>query len=1037
MRRPLTPIGRCSRRLRRRLEIEEELALAWRIKIRRKFLEPDPAVKIRGGRWVIPASFAVPGPFWDRPTSPQGYVSFHFRWTTVSRDSSGKSVISDSRGKIQHKQSSPGDHDKYIAREDAVMTISPDNFDGYAARIAAAGSSTGPVEVALMTNISRDPEVRANFWSAVHATARKAGPDRLILEPSRASQKDWKVLAAADNVPSGIREIAAQFAAGSQSRKIELPMTAEEAASAIELICSSIPAADRKKGPVRFARGRKGRTQYRLETELPHGLDDAARVRIMVRMAEEVEATGAMYTLVIHEPDAHNDLRNYHLHLIAHDRPACLIDGKWDFTIATPVQGQSGRMNFKERRNKIVIPTLRTSSNRGDFDAFLKALRHKFADFCNAELREAGNTRLFDPRSYIEMGIDREPTQKLGTRLAPLEAAGVATVKGCLNAEIIWSYELQTRVNNCAPSRETRQETLDGLRVSIDRLTPSDPRAANAYFALDRAIKAAQFLDLVEPELAEYDVTLAMARARPMKTIDQCSRILNELEAGGGSSTDRRNKNRILRRRDEAAEFLKTIEQIDRENQNVFADQGPLIAEAHSDLMAAANFIGNLASLMRSSASETISSLPSTTQIDTPSTSTPMIPVSTAPKLETASAATGPTVKPMTSPTTPHPQLDLASVIARIVDDRLIVLGPEHHDGAGYRAAGVTRAELQILRDPDNMGQAQAELAEIARNQIDLIRRTHLLHQSYGAVNSANTSRGATRPATTPSSPLEILQDYRQHPLAARLMCWETPELEHSSDKKPSLWRRVRSMIGETVSDFENQPELRIEMGLEATSPVLEPRPVLPAIQPAAPSRDEAISAYAAEITTNPEVAFLLIEGKPRVDPSSVPDWKWCVHAFEDHEEVRKAVGDRWEKEQKKTQAVERHQQLVDQHRARRRAQLVAAFEAGDLIARKDNGRWIINGQDEDLRYLAGQWCDHPEIASVLENSARSPRPISPTLANTVPNQSDAEKPDPNLLGFRMAATPAISSQSPASTPSENDILTEQNWFINKGGKGR
>src|SRR5690606_28610704 len=100
MSRLLTPVGHCSRRLRRKLEIEEEMALAWRIKVRRREPEGNSLKNIKGGRWNIAPSFAVPGPFGDRPTSPDGHVSFHFAITTVSKSSNGKSVVANSRGKV-------------------------------------------------------------------------------------------------------------------------------------------------------------------------------------------------------------------------------------------------------------------------------------------------------------------------------------------------------------------------------------------------------------------------------------------------------------------------------------------------------------------------------------------------------------------------------------------------------------------------------------------------------------------------------------------------------------------------------------------------------------------------------------------------------------------------------------------------------------------------------------------------------------------------------------------------------------------------
>src|SRR5690349_13669595 len=134
MLRTLTPIGHCSARLRRKLEIDEEIALAWRIKVRKPNSDAEPSKTRKGGRWYIAPDFTVPGPFWQRPESPDGRVSFHFAWTTVSKSAAGKSVVADSRGKVSETDRLPSDHDKYVSRDGAVMTIGPAEFDRYTAR---------------------------------------------------------------------------------------------------------------------------------------------------------------------------------------------------------------------------------------------------------------------------------------------------------------------------------------------------------------------------------------------------------------------------------------------------------------------------------------------------------------------------------------------------------------------------------------------------------------------------------------------------------------------------------------------------------------------------------------------------------------------------------------------------------------------------------------------------------------------------------------------------------------------------------------
>src|SRR3546814_18954759 len=72
-------------------------------------------------------------------------------------------------------------------------------------------------------------------------------------------------------------------------------------------------------------------------------------------------------------------------------------------------------------------------------DLFIPSLRRKFASITNTVLQARGIHRRLDPRKYTEMGIDRTPTDHLGTKAAALEAIGVPTAVGQLNAMANWS----------------------------------------------------------------------------------------------------------------------------------------------------------------------------------------------------------------------------------------------------------------------------------------------------------------------------------------------------------------------------------------------------------------------------------------------------------------------------------------------------------------------------------------------------------------------------------------------------------------------
>src|SRR5690606_33177778 len=201
-------------------------------------------------------------------------------------------------------------------------------------------------------------------------------------------------------------------------------VTAEHAGKLIKQ-AMSMPGFDHSLPPLEFKSGRGGRIQTRFVAELPHEVTPEDRALIVqnfcdhlggLRTVRDADGTerkvGMMYTAVIHAPDAHNDSRNYHLHIVAHDRPARYLDehGMWDFEVEE-VYGRPGsgslRTRHPHRQNKIGEVTQhksRTGKENSGKD-FIPAMRADFAKITNAVLKARGIERRYDPRKYTEMGI--------------------------------------------------------------------------------------------------------------------------------------------------------------------------------------------------------------------------------------------------------------------------------------------------------------------------------------------------------------------------------------------------------------------------------------------------------------------------------------------------------------------------------------------------------------------------------------------------------------------------------------------------------
>src|SRR3546814_14676967 len=87
-----------------------------------------------------------------------------------------------------------------------------------------------------------------------------------------------------------------------------------------------------------------------------------------------------------------NDLRNYHLHIVAHDRPAKFLSefGQWDFEVEERYNHKGeDRIRWPHRQNKIgqvSQGSKKTGVENSGID-FIPSLRRKFASITNTVLQ--------------------------------------------------------------------------------------------------------------------------------------------------------------------------------------------------------------------------------------------------------------------------------------------------------------------------------------------------------------------------------------------------------------------------------------------------------------------------------------------------------------------------------------------------------------------------------------------------------------------------------------------------------------------------
>ncbi|QAY80220.1 MobA/MobL family protein [Sphingosinicella sp. BN140058] len=579
-----------------RRQQEEEMIL--QIGKRKPKLERDE-VRLPGGRarWAMEPDYKAPSPLIDRPRTAAGATSFHFSYIPVNKTASPTVGGQPLEGRVGRAKTAALDHSKYIERDGAAEVsrgaqhaayVERDDVVEHAASRMAAdprgvaegliGEAPTTDEVAIMgdrpefrngvpsifSNISEDPFERQEFWRAVERIEREPKVHELLLDPEILPAW-WAELRHYSFPDAGFKEHALQVQAAYQdylaspdAERGKKPFKAKPFISTAERAGKIIAAArgmakyDERLSPLEFKSGRGGRTQIRFVAELPYEISAEDRALIVQNFCDylgnleqrsredgTVGKVGLMYTAVIHAPDAHNDSRNYHLHIVAYDRPARFIpeEGLWDFEYAEHFDHKGeARVRHPFRQNKIEDPTRGDKRKERRWDEnFVKRHRMKFAEITNRVLKARGVQRRIDARRYTEMGIDRTPTEHLGTKAAALESIGVPTTVGKLNAIAIWSdaeRSIERQAKESEKAYKTTQHELDNLARTVGRVDPAHP-AMTQYRAL--TAERARLVESVADdrrEIMTFDHLEAKAKSRAIRTRQTCLQYLTDIQKG-------------------------------------------------------------------------------------------------------------------------------------------------------------------------------------------------------------------------------------------------------------------------------------------------------------------------------------------------------------------------------------------------------------------------------------------------------------------------------------------------------------------------
>lgn len=563
----------------------------------------------RRNRFSLPPSFSKPSPLGGR-SETAGPRPFHLSFEQVSRPSKAASSTGAGGGR---QSAQPGfDHAKYVERDGAAEVIAAADGEAYVTRPGAVETieafqvetrsedeprsgvpeldvlGSAPVVgglLAVVSNISDDPGERQHFWKMVQEHERQTRTASIRADPAN-SADFWTKLPEDTLLNRELhRELLSERqryvehqASGSgrfKPKAIKVPI--EKAASyAHAMRC--VGGWDDKTPPVKV-RSREARVQTRHGFELPAAFTPEERLealRSICRMLERVEKdehgrwVGWMYTAVVHAPDGNNDARNFHVHVLAYDRPCRYLPeyAEWDFAVSETYdhRGQT-RTRFPHRQPKLV--TVSQSGRAKDRQGhalhgregvgrnYIPHLRAQVATVVN-EIADRSNYPVrYHPGTNEDCGIDRGSTEHLGDD-HKREQIGIATDRGNRNAEIIWNDEAR------ALRQRHKHDEADvaALLIRADdatKITMTPAISEELLLLRQYVFEQAKSVQADRAELDLLDLAERKARSRAEVVQRYCT---EQLEMRASSTERARDIEPVERRLAEARAFLAELDRL-------------------------------------------------------------------------------------------------------------------------------------------------------------------------------------------------------------------------------------------------------------------------------------------------------------------------------------------------------------------------------------------------------------------------------------------------------------------------------------------
>lgn len=223
------------------------------------------------------------------------------------------------------------------------------------------------------------------------------------------------------------------------------------------------------------------RVQLRIQAELPCEADPAELRALTSRFCRVFEERRLPYWAVVHLPheDEGSDGRNVHLHVVYVDRP-----------FKPEIINHKSSSSFADVPIRDLLDVKKDREARGR--AWIVGLRSRFADLSAEVQKEAAGrsgiapSKIFDARSYVELGIDKPRCIHLGRRRMALERAGIPTTAGLRNAQL----ELMWKRSRLAVDHLGGEEDFSALAEDVSRRITTVIRAGLTDVAATELVEA-------------------------------------------------------------------------------------------------------------------------------------------------------------------------------------------------------------------------------------------------------------------------------------------------------------------------------------------------------------------------------------------------------------------------------------------------------------------------------------------------------------------------------------------------------------------